>query len=108
MKISHVFIAALVIAVVVLVKIAFFPRDLFGGDGGATRVVVRIDPRAAAQVRAWRRAHGLDPAPPASSSPGGRVARIDGDLSDFVSSCTRSGHLAALHRHHGELVATCQ
>jgi hypothetical protein len=105
MKLSHLLVAAIVIAVVVLVKIIFFPRPLFGSGHGSVKVVVRIDPRAAAQIRAWRRAHGLDPAlePAAVQS-----AKAEGDLSDFVSSCKRSGHAVALHRHEGERVAICK
>jgi len=108
MKVSHLLIAALLVAVGVMVKILCFPRPVMGSASGSMNLVIRIDPQAAAQIRAWRRARGLDPQLPAATGPSAHLATIEGDLGNFVVRCNSDGHQAVLQRKEGQLMATCQ
>jgi len=108
MKRSHLLIAVLLVAVGVMVKIFCFPRPVMGSASGNTNLVIRIDPLAAAQIRAWRRARGLDPQPPATTSPSAHLATVEGDLGNFIARCNGDGHQAVLQRKKGQLMATCQ
>ena len=109
LRLSHVLIATLLVIVLVLVKIVWFARPAMGGTDGQTRFTVRIDPAAAARIRAWRLAQGLDPAPPAPAAAAAPTQATTGSsLAAFVQACGQSGHQPLLQDDGGQVFATCQ
>lgn len=105
---SHLVIASLLVAVIVLVKIVWFANPAQGGGQGQTRFAVRIDPAAAERIRAWRQAQGLSStqatAPEAALAPQPATA----SLTAFVRECGNSGHQPLLRDEGGQVFATCQ
>ncbi|MBU6247989.1 MAG: hypothetical protein KGN77_09550 [Xanthomonadaceae bacterium] len=108
LRLSHVLIATLLVIVFVLVKIVWFARPAMGGTGGQTRFTVRIDPAAAARIRSWRQAQGLDPAPVPGAVAAPTQATSGSSLAAFVQACGQSGHQPLLQDDGGQVFATCQ